>query len=167
MTLPQLLPLPAAAKRLGLTENELRARVKAGTISAGVLPDGEIVVNPEKNDLLADDINARLRAIRHEDYDHLRGMAITMAEAVEKYGVAYHTIASWIRKGYIDIISSGYGKEIDERDIAFCTAIHKVRESIGIRTGAPLLDDNGHPYLLKHPALSRYRRENREHERIS
>ena len=75
MTLPQLLPLPAAAQRLGLTETELRARVKAGTISAGVLPDGEIVVNTDVN-VPTDDINARLRAIRREDFEHLRGKAI-------------------------------------------------------------------------------------------
>jgi predicted site-specific integrase-resolvase len=101
MALPQFLPLPAAAKRLGLTETELRARVKAGTIAAGVLPDGEVIVNTDVNDQPTDDINARLRAIRREDFEHLRGMAISVTEAAEKYGVNRMALLRWVKKGYI------------------------------------------------------------------
>ncbi len=166
MTLPQLLPLPAAAQRLGLTENELRARVKAGTIAAGVLPDGEIVVNTETNGLPTDDINARLRAIRREDFEHLRGKAITATEAAEKYQVSRESILIWARKNYVMVLTPGYQMELDQADVAYCAAIHAIRKEIGVRTGAPLLDEIGLPYLLKHPSLSRYRRERRVQERI-
>lgn len=162
MALPQFLPLPAAAKRLGLTETELRARVKAGTIAAGVLPDGEIIVNTDVNDLPTDDINARLRAIRREDFAHLRGKAITISGAEKRYGVSGWTLRNWIDRKYISVDETLFPMELDESDVAFCVAIHTIRQASGIRTGAPLIDDNGKPYLLKHPALSRYRRESRQ-----
>ena len=47
MSLPQFLPLPEAANQLGLSEAELRQRVETGTILAGNLPNGEIVVSIE------------------------------------------------------------------------------------------------------------------------
>ena len=55
---------------------------------------------------------------------------------------------------------------LDEADIAYCAAIHTVRKQAGIRTGFPLLDENGRPGLLKHPNLSRYRREQRKTEQV-
>jgi hypothetical protein len=169
MSLPQLLPLPEAARELGLTEAELRARVDAGTIAAGRLPDGEIVVskdNLETNS--ATDINTRLRAIKREDFEHLRGQAITVTEAAKKYSkkhgikIIQRTINVWANRGYVRVITPGYKKVLDEADIAYCAAIHAVRKLAGIRTGFPLLDKDGRPGLLQHPDLSRYRRERRE-----
>ena len=59
MTLPQLLPLPEAAEKFGLSEAELRTRVDAGKITAGRLPNGEIVVSSERQTNVAEtDINA-------------------------------------------------------------------------------------------------------------
>ena len=51
--------------------------------------------------------------------------------------------------------------QIDEADVAYCSAIHTVRKQTGIRTGFSLLDKNDLPGLLKHPNLSRHRREQR------
>jgi len=163
-TLPTFLPLPEAAKKFGMTEAILYERVEAGTIAAGILSDGEIVVSkdnivPKANG--ANDINDRLRAIRREDFEHLRGQAITVTEAAKKYGIVKRTILEWAKQKYIAVLKSGYRMELDEADMAYCTAIHKVRKQTGIRFGAPLLDQTGQPYLLKHPNLSRYRREQR------
>ncbi len=169
MALPQFLPIPDAAKQLGLTETELRARVKAGKIAAGVLPDGEIIVNTDITDLPTEDINSRLREIRREDFAHLRGKAITVSEAAEKYGrkfgvnIVRQTIGVWVRQGYVNVISPGYGMELDEADVAYCATVHATRKKAGIHAGVPLLDNNGYPYELKHEALSRYRREKRLH----
>lgn len=124
-------------------------------------------MNTEKNDLLTDDINAHLGAIRREDYDHLRGRAITITEAANKYGKKYgvsivrQTIGVWVKQGYLNVLTPGYGMELDESDVAYCVAIHATRKKVGIHAGVPLLDGDGAPYELKHEALSRYCREKR------
>jgi len=97
-TLPTFLPLPEAAKKFGMTEAILYERVEAGTIAAGILSSGEIVVSkdnivPKANN--ANDINARLRAIHREDFEHLRGETITVTEAAEKYRIHRDTILEW------------------------------------------------------------------------
>ena len=43
--LPELLSLPEAARKLGLTEAELQAHIESDTITAGILPNGEIFVD--------------------------------------------------------------------------------------------------------------------------
>ena len=156
MTLPTFLPLPEAADKLGLSEAELRSRVESGTIAGGELPDGKIVVNISGNGTNGDDINARLRAIKREDFEHLRGQAITVSEAAKKYGIIRRTIIRWADKGYCKIIVPGYRMELDEADVAYCAAIHEVRKKYKSR--APLLQEDGSPYLLIHPNLAKARR---------
>ena len=103
------------------------------------------------------DINDRLRAIRREDFEHLRGQAITVTEAAEKYGVVRQTIGRWVNKGYVnELIPDSYPMRIDESDLAYCAAIHTIRKKYKSR--APLLDVNGKPYLLMHPDLAKARR---------
>ena len=172
MSLPQLIPLPEAARKLGLSETELRQRVETGTILAGNLPNGEIVVSTDNVISGVLDINSRLRAIRRKDFEHLRGQPITVTEAVEKYGAKFgsnligQTIRDWVKKDYIQVLRESVGRgsymELDEADIAYCAAIQSVRKQAGVRTGFPLLDETGRPGLLKHPNLSRYRREQRQ-----
>ncbi len=164
MTLPTFLTLPEAAEKFGLTETELRQRVDAGTITAGRLPGGEIVVSSERNANGVTDINDRLSAIKRDDYEHLRGRPITVSEAAEKYDLVRQTIIRWANQTYIGALqeSTGLGgtrMELDEADVAYCATIYRIRREAGIRTGFPLLDESGKPGLLKHPNLSRYRRE--------
>ena len=163
MVLLTFLPLSEAASKLGLSEAELRSRVESGTIAAGKLPDGEIVVSITTKE---DDINARLSAIKREDFKHLRGNPITVSEAAKKYGEKYgvkligQTIRDWVKRGYIQTLreSSGRGSymELDEADVAYCAAIHAVRKQY--KTRAPLLKEDGSPYLLMHPNLAKARR---------
>ena len=167
MALPTFLPLTEAANKLGLSEAELRLRVESGTITAGKLPDGEIIVRTDTMTTPQDDINARLKQIRREDFEHLRGQPITVSEAARKYGEKYEitlhrqTIWEWVEREYITVLEGGYRAKIDEADIAYCAAIQAVRKKYGVPTGFPLLDESGRPGLLKHPNLSRYRREKR------
>ncbi len=173
--LAQLIHLSEAAERLGLSVSDLRIRIETGTITAGMLPTGEIVVSEselagQKTAPLDEDINAQLRAIKREDFAHLMGQAITVSEAAKKYSRKYgakiirRTVSDWTERGYIKILKSGYRMELNEADVAYCAAVHVARKEIGIRAGTPLLTKDGHPNLIKHPALSRYRREQRQLE---
>ncbi len=187
MTIPTFLPLNEAAARTGWTVERLRELVAAGTIMAGKLPDGEVIIavdesgtaietpaeaetgSDERELPLAaagDDINAQLAAIRREDFEHLRGNPITVSEAARRYGEKHNinlvgqTIRDWARRGYIRVLrpSSGRGSymELDEADVAYCVSIHVIRKQHKSR--APLLDENGRPYLLKYPKLAKARR---------
>ncbi len=49
MTLPTYIPLDEAAQRTGWTVERLRAMIEAGTIIAGKLPDGDIIVAVDDN----------------------------------------------------------------------------------------------------------------------
>jgi len=158
MHLAQFLPLPDAANRLGMSVPELRARIEAGTMLAGTLPDGEIVVSMSSNGSPADDINTRLRAIRREDFEYLQGKAITISDASDAYHVPGTTIRDWVKLQYVTIVDpNDYPARLDELNLAYCAAIYKVRKALGIR--APLLDRHGNPYILKLPDLAQYRRD--------
>jgi len=185
MTLPTYIPLDEASRRTGWTVERLRTMVETGTIMAGKLPDGDIIVAVEEGKVIetpapvetpaetvaaeteearpkperalplavaGDDINAQLAAIKREDYEHLRGVPITVTEAAREYETNRTTIFAWVQKGYIDIIKPGYGMLLDKADVAYCVAVHRVRKKFGVR--APLLQDDGTPYLLKYPDLS-------------
>ena len=161
MTLQTFLPLPEAASKLGVSESELRSRAESGTIMAGKLPDGEIIVNIAGNgNGKSDDINARLRAIKRESFARLQGQAITVSEAAKKYGVHRNTILGWTKQKYITVLRESTGRgsyiELDEADVAYCAAIHEIRKQY--RSRAKLLDADGKPYLLMHPNLAKARR---------
>ncbi len=189
MTIPTFIPLNEAAARTGWTVERLRELVAAGTIMAGKLPDGEVIIAVDANGTAietpaeaetspqsevqqpqlplaaaGDDINAQLAAIKRDDFKHLKGQGITVSEAARKYDVNRSTILKWTKQQYIAILKPGYRMELDEADVAYCATIHAIRRKTGVRFGAPLLDETGMPYLLKHPALSRYRREQKKTE---
>ena len=54
--------------------------------------------------------------------------------------------------------------KLDEAEVAYCAEIYHERKAAGIRSGAPLLDEDGLPYELKHPELSAYRCRKRRQE---
>ena len=163
-------PLDEASFRTGHSEAELRADAEAGKILAGMLngelqiavtEDGHVVrIAQPAPEPEGDDINARLRQIRREDFAYLEGVPITVSEAARKYGVPRQTIHTWTRRGYIGVLPTpenlGKVKVINEADIAFCAAIYHVRKPFGSR--APLLDEQGRPYLIKYPDLAKARR---------
>ena len=177
MTIPTFIPLNEAAARTGWTVERLRELVAAGTIMAGKLPDGDIIVavdangtaietpaeaetSPNERELplaaAGDDINAQLAAIARDDFEHLKGRAITVSEAAKKYNVNRRTILAWVKQQYIAVLKPGYRMELDEGDLAYCAAIHAVRKKYNSR--APLLKEDGRPYLLINPDLAKARR---------
>ena len=179
MTIPTFIPLKEASKRTGWTVERLRELVAAGTIMAGKLPDGDIIVAVDESgtaietptetipdDQLplaaaGDDINAQLSAIKREDFKHLEGQGITVSEAAKKYNVNRRTVSRWVDKGYVGVSNTGeYPMRVDEADVAYCAAIYAIRKRYN--SLAPLLDKDGRPYLLKRPDLARARRLVRE-----
>jgi len=167
MDMGSLIPLPTAAKRLGVSETDLRDMIEKGTISLGVSPEGEIVVTQDFRQM---DVNEALRHINKDDFVKLTRTPITVTEAADKYGLTRQLVFEWKKKGYIHTIeeSAGRGRAsrmlLDEADVAYCAKIFATRQRAGVLSGVPLLDPTGRPYLLKHPALSRYRHEQKSNE---
>ena len=171
-TLPVIVPISDAAREMGVDEATLRDMVKLGKIRAFVDPEGVMYVQMTQQGTLPvavaedtrqppdDDINARLRQIRRENFAHLEGQPITVSEAARKYGVPVSTLHRWLERGYISALNneSGRGRRkiLDEATVAYCAEIYHVRKPYNTR--APLLEPDGSPYLLREPELARLRR---------
>ena len=162
LTLPHLehlISIREAAQMLGLSERRLRELVQEGSIRAAILPGGEIGVSKDLATITV--LNEKLKSIRPTDYKNLRGVPITTSDAVGKYKVVKQTLLRWTRQGFVKVLKPGYRLELDEADVAYCAMIFHLRQNAGVFAGAPLLDENGAPYLLKHPVLSASRRRQR------
>lgn len=168
---PRVLPLEEAARELGMPIEHLTDLVQSGRVPVYLAPNGETMMVPVPlperpqvppsdgngdagRPLTLDEINARLASIRREDFAHLEG-SISLPEAVAKYGISRRTLQRWVRRGYVRVLRHGTSKAnptlLNEADIAYCVRIHKVREEVGVPRGAPLLNPDGTPYLLKRP----------------
>jgi hypothetical protein len=146
--LDRFIPLAKAAHRLKVSEKSLRQMITAGRIKGAMLPNGEIGVSENDLDLI----------ITREQFDHLHGEPITVPEAVEKYGINPVTIRNWVRHGYIKIVKSGYGMEIDGADMAYCAAVYR---ALGGVQGKRIFDKSGQPYHYKGTEWAIYQRERR------
>ncbi len=168
--LPVILPLSEAARKTGTDEATLRVMVQSGKLRAFVDPEGIMYVQMTQDGTLplavaddaqqppADDINARLSQIRREDFAHLEGVEIGLSDAAREFGVSPQTLYKWVKRGYIRVLrEAGRRKFVDKSDVAFCATIYKARKPFGSR--APLLTDDGKPYLLKYPHLAALRRQ--------
>jgi hypothetical protein len=141
MKLEKLIPLPQAAARLGLTVEALTRLVDSGTIKANI-HEGVVLI-PESQ---------VKQAITREQFVHLKGTPITMAEASEKYGPTVKTIWSWVARKYIAKLDDAYPVHVDEADVAYCAAVYKSRGK-----SSRLFDEAGRPYVLKRPEIAAYR----------
>jgi len=114
---------------------------------------GEFIVTAEK--LTKAEIIA-------DKYPHLVGKPITLSDAAQKYGVPRTTLQKWhYRSNYITPVDpTDYPFCFDEAEIAYLTEIYNRRKITGSR--APLIDDDGLPYEVKHPELADYRRRKNE-----
>jgi len=93
MVLDHFLPLPEAARQFGLAEASLRALIEKGTIKAGRLPTGEIVVSAE--DTQAQQPTPKEDLPEYKKHAHLKGQAIWLSEAERIYKVSNQTISRW------------------------------------------------------------------------
>lgn len=158
-TLERFIPLSKAARQLALSQSTLHALIDSGKIRAAVLPSGDVGVSERSVQVAA--INERLKAIKKDNFKHLCGHPISIAEAAKKYDVPDMTLRSWTQRGLVSVLESGYGKKLDESSVAYCAAIYMIRKETGSLSGAPLLDDSGEPYELKNLWLAEYRRKRR------
>ena len=155
---PTFIPLAEAVRKYNLTEEVLTRLIRDGRIEAAQLPSGELLVSDEG-------LHEKTKEQIIEDkYGHLKGKPITISDAMDKYRIPQDsTIRRWITKGYIEVVDDGYPMRVDEAEVAYCTSIYHQRQAVGIRSGAPLLNEDGTPYQLKRPELSQQRRRNKKH----
>ncbi len=157
----QVLPLSAAAKRMGLSEKTLTQLVEAGKIQAVQPPSGELLVAVDngqhyqtKEEIIA------------KRFAHLRGKPINAYQAQKEYGIRHQNFIKWARSGYIEIKREEDRLiEMDAADVAYCAYIyHQKRKEYGGRVaGVRIFDDKGNPYQLKYPEVAKQlRRERRQ-----
>ena len=95
-----------------------------------------------------------------QKFGHLQGQAITLTEAAKRYNVPRATITMWMwRHHYIEVVEpDSYPMKVSEADVAYCAEVYHDRQAKGIKSGIPLLDDNGLPNTeLAHPELAQKR----------
>ena len=152
LDVPTYLPLSEAVRKYELSEKVLTQLIQAGKIEAVRLPSGELLVS-------ADNKQPKTKEqIIAEKFAGLRENPITVTEAAQKYNLHRDTVLEWKKQRYISVLKPGYRMELDEAEVAYCAEIYHQRKG---RSGVPLLDENGLPYQLKHPGLSRYRQSKR------
>lgn len=139
------------------TKNLLTHLSPGSTIELTKLLTGEIIVVTSNGNGLK-----TKEDILKEKYPYLIGQAITVTEASDKYNIPRSTLQSWIyRSGYIHIVDvDSYPQKVDEAEVAYCAEIYRQRRAQGSK--APLLDEKGLPYELKHPSLSNLRRRKKQ-----
>ncbi len=123
--------------------------VDSGRIKGAVLPNGEIGVSePELEQVVA-----------REQFEHLRGQAITIKDASEKFGIDSETLRKWSKRGYIQVVREGYGAEFDLADVAYCAAVYKAQGGMRAKR---IFDQEGQPYQPKKSQWAEYQRERRK-----
>ncbi|MBP7689321.1 MAG: hypothetical protein KA765_15505 [Thermoflexales bacterium] len=146
----RFIPLAQAAKRLGITASSLKKRVASGNVRAASLNGTLAVAESELNQIIS---------ISRDQFKHLRGESITIAQAAQNYDIHPETIRGWVNHGYIRILREGYGKELDLADVEYCVAIYRAQ---GGGRGKRLFDDQGQPYQPKQTEWAAYQRERRK-----
>ena len=141
-------PLPQAAERLKIKPPVLQRLIGAGILHAVRLGGILAVAESELK-----------QTIFREQFDHLRGQAISMSLVTERYGLNHWTVRNWIDRGYIKVLKPGYGMEVDESDVAYCAAVYR---ALGGVRGKRLFDESGQPYQPKHTEWALYQRERRK-----
>ncbi|MFN7037584.1 MAG: hypothetical protein ACK4SN_14595 [Bellilinea sp.] len=122
----------------------MRQLVEKGKIRAGVIA-GEMVVS--EDEVRGEAIQEK--GLRKEDlpeyqkHAHLKGQAIWIRKAEEKYGIPNQTLWRWMKSGIIRYLGkSGNKVLVDEADVAYCNEIYQQRG----KQGRVLFNPDGTPY---------------------
>lgn len=151
--LDRFIPLSKAARRLGIAKETLLSMVDSGRVKGAVLPDGEIGVSEPELD----------QFISREQFEYLRGKPITVPLASERYGIRADTFRTWVKRGYIGILKTGYNAEMDWADVEYCVAGYRAQDG---GRGKRIFDKDGLPYQYKHTEWAEYQRERRRKKKI-
>lgn len=114
-----------------------------------ILPSGAVAVS--------EDTPKTKEQLIEEKYAPLKGVGITISEAVKRYGVPDGAIRGWIYSSRdVNFVNETvYPKLVDEAEVALCADIYKERKKTGT-AGLRYFDLDG--YLIttvKRPAASR------------
>ncbi len=155
-SVPTYLPLSQAARKYNISENVLTRMIQDGRIDAAQLPSGELLVSD-------DGLNQTKtkEQIIEEKFAHLRGKPISAYAASQEYGLSHKTFIRWARAGYIQILKEEDRLlELDAADVAYCVYVHESKKQAygGKISGVKIFDEEGNPYLVKYPELSKKRR---------
>ncbi len=149
-SLPTFISLSEAVKRTGLSQSTLNRAIESDIMRAIKNGKGEVLVAQQDAD----------EFIAKEQFEHLRGQGLGIAEASRKYGIPQPTLSRWSKAGYIERIGrEGQKVLIDEADVAYCAAVYQMQ---GGGPGKRIFDKNGRPYCPKDPLNSAERRKKNE-----
>ena len=129
-------------------------------------PNGEINVGIVVEEVVVNGKHQTKEDILQEEYSDLLNGWLTLTEAAKKYNVPKATLKTWIyRSNYIQNTKGSYPMTINEAEVAYCADIYHARKESGLGFyGAPLLDEDGLPYELKHPSIAEYRQRKKKIE---
>ena len=125
MTLESYLTLPEAARKYGISTDALTRLVKDGIIRAVHNEEGTAVITVQTVDN-ATAVRMILDEIKPEQYEHLRGEKIRLAEAAEQYGIDAANVSNWVKYGYIQPLDRGPQRvELDVAEVKYIADVFK------------------------------------------
>ena len=139
--LPRYIPLTEAAERYGVSEEALKEAISSGKIRVAHIGEEVTVAEQDVRELAK---GQEVVVVRREDFEHLRGNRLGIAEAARKYGLHHQTLSRWVRRGIIRSLGrSGNRVLVDEADVAYAATIYRLKEG---RKGMRIFDPKGQPY---------------------
>lgn len=163
LTHQSYIPFNIAVEKYGIAPAVLRERIASGTIEAIKTSTGVEIVAEH-------DLDVRY-SITKEQFEHFRGISISVSEAADEYGIPATTITRWGYKGYIKVLESSSGGRgnatvYDKADMAYCAAVYKAvsEERDGNMRGVRLFDEDGNPYQIKNPEEAAKKRQQRRED---
>ncbi len=141
-TVPQYIPLAEALRRFRISEEALKEAISSGRIRTATIGEEVAVAEQDVRELAK---GQEVIVVRREDFEHLRGNKLGIAEAARRYGMSQPTLSRWVRKGYIKKIGQeGQKILVDEADVAYAVTIYRLK---GGRQGMRIFDERGRPYV--------------------
>ena len=142
--LPRYIPLAEAAERYGISEEVLKEAVESGRIRTATIGEEVTVAEQDVKELAE---GREVIIVHREDFEHLRGNELGIAEAARKYGISHQTLSRWVRRGYIRKLGQkGQKILVDEADVAYAAEVYR---RMGGRQGMRIFDREGLPYRPK------------------
>ena len=137
--LPKFISLPDAAKKIHASIEDLRPLIEKGKIKAATI-NGEIFVDTLT---LPKQILKKEQLPEYKKYKKLQGVAISISEAAQKYGIPHQTISRWRKKGLLKLVREEPNYIfVNEQDIAFCAYFYRQYDKPGRQR---IFDENGVP----------------------
>jgi hypothetical protein len=145
MALPHYIPLSQAAQDSRLSVARLKQLISDRIIRA-IEVQGEIAID-------GDAVRSLMRKEdlpEYKKFKHLKDKTLGIAEAARKYDIALKTMQQWVQREFIKREGTEGAQKvlINEQDVAYCVEIYK---QAGKRKGRRLFNDDGTPYVVKHP----------------